>query len=80
MLKREPMRPGMLPIQQQILVDLIAPPVGALLWRFMTRGWAGARAVDASEETRRRNSNEFWMVLILGYVLMFGISLYLWFA
>jgi hypothetical protein len=74
------MRPGALPIQQQILVDLIAPPVGALLWRLMARGWAGARAEDASEEARRRRSNEFWVVLILGYVLMFGISLYMWFA
>jgi hypothetical protein len=74
------MRPGALPIQQQILVDLITPPVGALLWRFMTRGGAGARVEETSEETRRRKSSEFWVVLLLGYALMFGISLYLWFA
>ncbi|HTW60772.1 MAG TPA: hypothetical protein VMD55_03130 [Terracidiphilus sp.] len=74
------MRPGALPIQQQILVDLIAPPVGALLWRFVAGGWAEARARDGSEETRRRRSNEFWVILILGYFLMFGISLFTWFA
>ena len=74
------MRPGVLPIQQQILVDLIAPPVGALLWRLVTGGWAGARALGASEEVRRRKSSHFWVVLILGYVLMFGLSLYTWFA
>jgi hypothetical protein len=74
------MRPGVLPVQQQILVDLIVPPVGAILWRWMTGGWPGARDVDASEETRRRKSTEFWVVLLLGYVLMFGISFYLWFA
>ena len=74
------MQPGSLPMQQQILVDLIAPPVGAFLWRLMTGGWAGARAIDASEETRRRKSNEFWVILLLGYALMFGISLCTWLA
>jgi hypothetical protein len=70
------MRPGALPIQQQILVDLIAPPVGAFLWRLMAAG----RAVAPSEEAKRRKSNEFWVVLILGYALMFGISLWTWLA
>jgi hypothetical protein len=74
--QRKSMRPGALPIQQQILVDLIAPPMGAILWRFVTGGWAGAQ--NASEETRRRKSTEFWVVLVLGYILMFGISLYTW--
>ena len=74
------MRSGALPIQQQILVDLIAPPVGALLWRFFAGGWAGGRAEDASEETRRRRASEFWVVLIVGYFMMFGISLYMWFG
>jgi hypothetical protein len=75
------MRPGALPIQQQILVDLIAPPVGALLWRLVTRGLGGmARARDASPETRRRQSREFLGILILGYLLMFGISLFTWLA
>jgi hypothetical protein len=74
------MRPGTLPIPQQILVDLIAPPVGAFLWRLMTAGRAGAPVDEASEAARRRNSNEFWVVLLLGYALMFGISLYTWFA
>ena len=73
------MRPGALPIQQQILVDLIAPPVGALLWKLMARGRATAPDEDASETLRRR-SNEFWAVLIVGYLLMFGITLYTWLA
>lgn len=74
------MRPGALPIQQQILVDLIAPPIGAILWRWMTGGWSGGQGRYASAETRRRRSTEFWVVLILGYALMFGMSLYNWFA
>jgi hypothetical protein len=74
------MRPGGLSIQQQILVDLIAPSAGALLWRFISGGWAGAAAGDRSEETRRRRASEFWVVLVLGYCLMFGMSLYLWFS
>ena len=74
------MRPGGLSIQQQIVVDLIAPPIGAFLWRLIAGAGIGARANDASAETRRRKSSEFWVVLILGYFLMFGISLYTWFA
>jgi hypothetical protein len=74
------MRPGALPVEQQILVDLIAPPIGALLWRVIAGGWPGARIGDASEETRRRRASEFWVILILGYLLMFGISFYTWFA
>jgi hypothetical protein len=74
------MRPGSLPIQQQILVDLIAPPVGAFLWRLMTVGRAGAPVEEAGEGARRSKSSEFWVVLLLGYVLMFGISLFTWFT
>jgi hypothetical protein len=75
------MRHGGLPIQQQILVDLIAPPVGVLLWRLVTRGLAGpASAGQASEEVRRRQSREFWAILIVGYLLMFSITLYTWLA
>jgi hypothetical protein len=74
------MRPGALPIQQQILVDLVAPPVGAILWRWMTGGWSGGQGRYASEGMRRRRSTEFWVVLLLGYALMFGITFLSWLA
>jgi hypothetical protein len=73
------MRPGALPISQQFLLDLIAPPVLAIVWRFKAIGWA--RAVQGSKfsaRTRDRQWMEFWAVLILGYLVMFGVTIYGW--
>lgn len=73
------MRPGALPISQQILLDLIAPPVLAAVWRFKASGWARAvQGGKVSEETRDRQRMEFWVVLILSYLVMFGVTLYAW--
>jgi hypothetical protein len=71
------MRPGALPISQIILLDLIAPPIAALLWQIMSRGWAGVIQLgNVSQETKRRQNLGFWIVLVLGYVVMFGITIY----
>ncbi len=75
------MRPGALPISQMILLDLIAPPIGAIIWRLMAGGWAGvAQGDEVSEETRGRQWAEFWAILGVGYFIMFGISIYGWLA
>jgi len=70
-------RPGSLPISQIILLDLIVPPIGAILWRFMSGGWAiGVQGGKVSEDTRRRQWFEFWVLLCLAYLLMFGLTIY----
>ncbi len=64
---------------QLILLDLIVPPIGAILWRLMAGGWAvGVQAGKVSEETRRRQWFEFWVLLGLGYILLFGFTIYAW--
>jgi hypothetical protein len=72
-------RPGALPIHEQILLDLLIPLAGAVLWRLMARGWAGVvQGAEISEETKKRQKREFWLLLIAGYALMFGITIYAW--
>jgi cytochrome b561 len=71
------MRAGAYPIDQQLLYDLLFPPIGTCLWWLMARGWA--RAVQGgkpSETTKKRQKWEFWVVLVCLYLLMFGITIY----
>ena len=73
------MHPGALPLSQLVLVDIIVPPVGALLWRFMAGGWAsGVVGGNAGDQVKRRQWFEFWVLLCLGYLLMFGFTVYAW--
>ena len=61
------MRPGSLPIPQLILLDLIAPPVIATVWRFKAIGWARAvQGGKVSEETRARQRSEFYGLYVRG--------------
>jgi hypothetical protein len=67
------MRPGAYPLSEQVLVDLIAPSI----FGFRARGRARfVQSGTVSEETKGRQWLEFKVVLILGYVLMFGVTIY----
>jgi len=71
------MRSGALPLYQQILLDVFIPPIGALVWRRMAGGWAsGVQGGNVSNKTKRRQSVEFWVLLGLAYMVMFGITIY----
>jgi len=73
------MRTSPYPISEQVLLDLIAPPVLAAIFWFRARGWARfVQGGDVSEETKGRQWLEFRVVLILGWIVMFGISIYGW--
>jgi hypothetical protein len=64
------MRPGVLPISQQLLLDLIVPPVIAIVWRFKASGWArSVQGGKVSKETRDRQRMVFLVVLILSYLV-----------
>lgn len=53
------MRPGAAPISEQIMFDLIIPPVGAALWWMMSRGWArSVQQGEISKQTKRRQKRE----------------------
>lgn len=71
------MRAGALPLSEQILLDVFVPPVGAVVWWLMSRGLAaGIQGGKASSTTKTRQKWEFWIILALAYLLMFGITIY----
>jgi hypothetical protein len=66
-----------LPFSEQIMLDLVVPPVGAAIWWLMARGWAGAvQGNTLSQRTKVRQKWEFWILLFVAYLLMFGITAY----
>ena len=66
-----------MPVMKQFLLDLIVAPVIACVWWLFSRGWAfGVQAGQVSDQTRKRQKVGFVIVLILLYVLMFGITFY----
>ena len=68
-------------LAQQYLLDTVAPPVIAVLWWLLSRGWATAvQAGQVSDRTRKRQKFGFIAVLAVLYVLMFGATTYLHFA
>jgi len=66
-----------IPLYQQFLLDLCAPPIMTCLWWLMSRGWARTiQGSDVSEQTKHRQSKGFWIVLGSGYLIMFGGTIY----
>lgn len=73
------MRPGALPISDQILLDIIIPPAGAVAWWIAARGWAMCVQENGiPQETRTRQKWGFWALLGIVYLLSFGITIYGW--
>jgi hypothetical protein len=69
------------PLTQQLLLDLIAPPLLSGLWWLFSRGWATAvQAGEVSSQTTKRQKFGFLVVLAVLYLLMFGTTTYLHFA
>ncbi len=71
------MHGGALPLAQQILLDLLVPPVGTLVWWRMSRRWATlVQGGVVSETTRKRQKKVALVLLAIVYVLMFSITIY----
>jgi hypothetical protein len=71
------MRPGALPLSQIVALDVLVPPIGTCLWWLMARGWAmSVQGGNVSETTKKREKREFWLALVIAYVLGFGITIY----
>jgi hypothetical protein len=66
-----------LPLGQLLLLDIFFPPIGAMLWWLMARGWAGfVQGGNVSDRTKARQRMEFWFALGGVYLIMFGVTLY----
>ena len=68
------------PLAQQYLLDCVAPPAIAVMWWFMSRGWAmTVQGEGVSDRTKRRQRIEFLVLLVGLYSLMFGATTYMHF-
>jgi hypothetical protein len=52
--------------------------MAGLVW-LMSRGWAiSVQGGTASEKTKDRQKIQFWVFLVIMYVVVFGMALYAW--
>jgi hypothetical protein len=66
-----------LPIAQQILLDIAAPPVLTGFWWLSSRGWAHSiQGEEISEATKSRQRRGFWIVLVTLYLIMSSATAY----
>ena len=73
------MRPHAAPLWEQTLIFVLGPPIGACLWWIMSRGWASSvQGGNVSEQTKRRQKKEFWVVLLGCYLIATLEILYAW--
>ena len=65
-------------LTQQYLMDLIAPPILTGVWWLLTRGFGiVVQGGQMSERTKVWQRNALFIVLVLGYLVMFGGTTYL---
>ena len=52
-----------------IALLLLFPPLGALVWWLLSRGWAHTTQGDkVSDQTRKRQKWLFWLLLVAAYI------------
>ena len=58
---------------QSVMFLILFPPIGAILWKLLSRGWATTvQGGRVSEQTRKRQKVLFWFVLGAAYVVQFA--------
>jgi hypothetical protein len=64
-------------LTQQLLSDLVVPPIGTCLWWLLSRGTATViEGAQVSEGTKKMQSKGIFVILAIGYVAMFGVTGY----
>ena len=69
-------RTGALPVSEQILLDLFAPPIISVTWLVLSKGWSGFLGTTTSVAVKGWTKSGFWFLLVGCYLLMFGITAY----
>lgn len=72
-------RPGALPLRQQIALDIFAPLLITAVWWLLSGGWSALLGTTESEVVKSWRKPAMWTVLIVCYILMFGITAYAYF-
>lgn len=72
-------RPGAAPLWEQVAIGILGPPIMAILFRYMARGWAmTVQRGSVSQKTQERQKFEFWAMLIIMYLVVWGTFIYAW--
>lgn len=74
--KAEMIREGALPLWQQIVIDVLAPPLITSIWWLLSGGWSALLGTADSEVVRGWRKPAMLTVLIGCYALMFGMTIY----
>jgi hypothetical protein len=70
-------RSGSLPLFEQVLLDVVGPPIGAGLFWLFSRGRAvTVQGGSVSDRTRARQIRGFWLVMGVSYLFMIAITVY----
>jgi len=69
-------RPGALPLYQQILYDIFLPPIGTGICWLMSRGLSNALGTTDSPRIKWFTKRLMWFALVAAYVIMFSITFY----
>lgn len=77
---RSGMRDGALPIEQQIILDLVGPPIITAFWLLFSRGWVGLLGTSGGTTVRGWIKSGTWILLIVLYIVAFSITAYGYFT
>lgn len=68
-------RPGALPIGEQVLLDLLVPPAVTAIWWLLAGGWSALLGTSDSSAVMSWKKPATWMVLAICYVVAFSVTL-----
>ena len=64
-------------LTQQLLLDLVVPPILTCLWWLLSRGTSTAfEGTQVSEGTKKIQNKGMFVILAITYVTMFGVTIY----
>lgn len=70
------LKSGALPINQQIVLDLLVPPAVTAVWWLLTGGWSIVLGESASPNVVGRKRPATLDVLAVCYIVAFSITIY----
>lgn len=71
---------GALPIGQQIALDFIVPPIVTGIWWLLSNGWSAILGTTNSQAVKSWRRPAILIVLIVCYVVAFGVTAYGYFS
>jgi len=65
-----------LPLYQQILIDVVLPPVATAILLLIPAGRLGILGISNRPPAKVWSSSKFWIFLAMLYAIMFSVTIY----